>query len=272
MSGYNWLYTVWNNNAYLLLFIVFILICIIVLFNLHKRKSDNFYNINTQFASASDITNANDNNNAILFANIDNIAKLDGNDENTYTIYTDNQQEQLTHPSQTNIIQNDILQVNSNLYTQDTINQAYQNPQDTMNTQSAKIINNTDIEDYISIDNIGNTMTDTIGGINSNLGFTLLDEIPKTLKAQQQNNPNTYDNTQTYYTGFDPNKVNGIEGNNSNEFNMNNEYKYKLVGKDDKPIIMQKDFSGVANIFAPNIYISNPPLTSNGYPDISYSV
>ena len=66
MSGYNWLYTVWNNNAYLLLFIVFILICIIVLFNLHKRKSDNFYNINTQFASASDITNANDNNNAKL--------------------------------------------------------------------------------------------------------------------------------------------------------------------------------------------------------------
>ena len=150
MSGYNWLYTVWNNNAYLLLFIVFILICIIVLFNLHKRKSDNFYNINTQFASASDITNGNDNNNAILFANIDNIAKLDGNDENTYTIYTDNQQEQLTQPSQTNIIQNDILQVNSNLYTQDTINQAYQNPQDTMNTQSAKIINNTDDPRYDS--------------------------------------------------------------------------------------------------------------------------
>ena len=116
-------------------------------------------------------------------------------------------------------------------------------------------------------------MTDTLGGVNSTLGFTLLDEIPTTFRAHSNYNfnPNTYDNTQSYNTKLDPNTVNGVEGLDGASVS-GNEYKYKLVGKNDVPIIMQKDFAGVANIFAPNIYISNPPLNSDGYPNISYSV
>jgi len=44
---------------------------------------------------------------------------------------------------------------------------------------------------------------------------------------------------------------------------------YQQVGK--SPIFMQKDFAGVANIFAPNIYVSNSPLNGTGVPDISFT-
>ena len=42
--------------------------------------------------------------------------------------------------------------------------------------------------------------------------------------------------------------------------------------QNNKPVFLQKDFDGVANIFAPNIIIQNPPLTSDGYPDISFQL
>ena len=41
-------------------------------------------------------------------------------------------------------------------------------------------------------------------------------------------------------------------------------------GSNERPIFLQKDFEGVANIFAPNIIVQNPPLTTDGYPDISF--
>jgi hypothetical protein len=41
------------------------------------------------------------------------------------------------------------------------------------------------------------------------------------------------------------------------------------IMQDNRPVFLQKDFDGVANIFAPNIIIQNPPLSSDGYPDIS---
>ena len=42
--------------------------------------------------------------------------------------------------------------------------------------------------------------------------------------------------------------------------------------QDNKPVFLQKDFDGVANIFAPNIIVQNPPLTSDGYPDITFDM
>mgnify|MGYP000946246336 CR=1 FL=1 len=62
-----------------------------------------------------------------------------------------------------------------------------------------------------------------------------------------------------------------------------NDYRYDgiktygsgLSGKflqNERPVFLQKDFDGVANIFAPNIIIQNPPLTSDGYPDISFQM
>jgi hypothetical protein len=60
---------------------------------------------------------------------------------------------------------------------------------------------------------------------------------------------------------MNPNTVDGTAGKGD----------YKLLGKNGVPIIMQKDFAGVANIFFFFIYISNPPLNNDGYPNISYS-
>ena len=284
MGEYIWSYTVWNGNAYLLLFIIFILICIILIFNLYKKKTDKFYNIpvsNTTSNTSNTVSNTTSNttsntssnttsntvsntDNNILFSNIDT---LDGNDENTYTIYIKDQDKQKTQfeldSTQNDILQNDILQGNSNLFTQDNTN---------IIGQEYNKLNN---EKYASIDSIGNSMTDMLGGINSNLGYTILEEIPTSIKALKNvnSNPNTYDNTQSYYTGLNTDALDGVEGKGSGSGSgSGSKYKYKLVGKDDTPIIMQKDFAGVANIFAPNIYISNPPLNSDGYPDISYSV
>ena len=64
---------------------------------------------------------------------------------------------------------------------------------------------------------------------------------------------------------MNPNTINGTSSVLS--------YGSGLSGKtcsNDRPVFLQKDFDGVANIFAPNIIIQNAPLTSDGYPDISF--
>jgi hypothetical protein len=167
--------------------------------------------------------------------------QLDGNDET------------LPYNSKS-VIQNDILQVDSTLYNEIASN----------SSSVIKSINYDKLGNYATVDNLGKSLTDTLGGINSNLGYTLLEEQLGTFKPNY-NNPNTYDNTQSYKTDLNPNTVDGVSL-------LGNGQSYKLGGKNGTPIIMQKDFAGVANIFAPNIYISNPPLNSDGYPDISYSV
>ena len=120
------------------------------------------------------------------------------------------------------------------------------------------------VGDYATLDSLGKGLTDTLGGIHTNLGYTLLDEQLGTFKKESVNNPYTYDNTSNYNTGINPNTVNGSGGMSS-----------KGSGKylqDNKPVFLQKDFDGVSNIFAPNIIIQNPPLTSDGYPDISFQM
>jgi hypothetical protein len=44
---------------------------------------------------------------------------------------------------------------------------------------------------------------------------------------------------------------------------------YSRDNRNNRPIFI-KDFDGVANIFAPNIIIENPPLLDDGYPIISF--
>ena len=161
---------------------------------------------------------------------------------------------------------NDILQMNSTLFTPDmSVNKA--------NTNST-------IGDYATLDSIGKGLTDTLGGVNSSLGYTVLEEQKSTSFPKQTiNNPFTYDNVSNYNTGIDANTINGNGSiNNQNGYD---DYKYNGItsygsgvsGKflqNDRPVFLQKDFDGVANIFAPNIVIQNPPLTSDGYPDISF--
>ena len=130
------------------------------------------------------------------------------------------------------------------------------------------------IGDYATLDSLGANLTDTIGGINSNLGYTVLDEQLGTFNKYSNAlpntpNPNTYDNTANYNTGMNPYTVNGVSSGTVSAVGNGTSGKYT---QDNKPIFMQKDFEGVSNIFAPNIYISNPPLTEDGNPDISFQM
>jgi len=164
--------------------------------------------------------------------------QLDGNEE--------------TLPYTSNLaVQNDILQLDSSLYT----------PNFPSSNIAANIANYAQPGNWATIDDLGKSMTDTLGGINSNLGYTLLTEQLGTFKPNY-NNPNVYDNTQNYKTGLNASTLSGasVQGAGGS---------YQQVGK--SPIFMQKDFAGVANIFAPNIYVSNAPLSDSGMPDISFT-
>jgi hypothetical protein len=150
-------------------------------------------------------------------------------------------------------VQNDIFQLDSTLYT----------PNIPSSNIAANLANYAQPGDWATIDDLGKTMTDTLGGIHSNLGYTLLTEQLGTFKPNYTN-PNAYDNTQNYKTGLNSSTLSGANVNTQGVGGS-----YKQIGK--SPIFMQKDFAGVANIFAPNIYVSNAPLNDNGLPDISFS-
>ena len=150
---------------------------------------------------------------------------------------------------------NDILQSHSTLF-EDNYSMG--------NSQNIKPDNYGTIGDYATLDTLGKSLTDTLGGVDTGLGYTILEEQLGTFKREEISNQHTYDNTSNYYTGMNAKTVDGVttQGTGfSGKFLQNN-----------KPIFLQKDFDGVANIFAPNIIIQNPPLTSDGYPDISFQM
>lgn len=259
--GYNWIYTTWNDNEYILFLIIIILSFIIIDFGLWKHKTDTFNDIDSNNNINSDIKitkhlqnipnttaifqppNQTNPMNNIFITDKDKAnwkkasAQLDGNDESLF-------------PNDTNTNTNNISQIDSTLYNHNNVSGVDYNK----------------IGDYATIDNLGKSITETLGGIKSNLGYTVLEEQLGTFNPNNvKPNPNTYDNIQGYKTGMNPDTVSGVSTNGTGS-------NYHLLKKTGQPIIMQKDFAGVANIFAPNIYISNPPLNTDGYPDISYSV
>jgi hypothetical protein len=173
------------------------------------------------------------------------ISKLDGDQESIDTsISTQN-------GNNGNNGFNDIMQSNSSLYTSILTGKS-----------SFQSSNYASIGNYATLNSVGSTMTDTLGGIKSSLGYAILDDQLGTFTPIQQNNPYAYDNTATYQTGMNPDTVDGSN------------YKCNGYGNSSSgsPIFLQKDFTGVANIFAPNIIIANPPLTSDGLPDISFKM
>jgi hypothetical protein len=294
--GFNWLYTSWNDNEYILFLIIVILFFIIIDFKLIKRKSafTDTPSIPTTLPAttlpsttlpattlpattlpattlpattlpyqAPTATNPSNN----LFITEEEKTKwrrawgqLDGNEEtlpymsNTLlpnTPVLGNTLLPNTLVLGNTAVKNDILQLDSSLYT----------PNFPSSNIAANIANYAQPGNWATIDDLGKSMTDTLGGINSNLGYTLLTEQLGTFKPNY-NNPNVYDNTQNYKTGLNHETLSGVntQGAGGN---------YKQVGK--SPIFMQKDFAGVANIFAPNIYVSNAPLSDSGMPDISFT-
>ena len=309
--AYNWLYTSWNENEYILFLIVVILFLIIINFGLWKRKSDTFDNVvdtsnqtttthasvpnephstapiattftttttkyiptgipvniptttsptttqsNTSTSPISTTspiltpTNMNDN----LFITPDEKQKwasmwmrLDGNEDS------------LPYMSNSSI-NNSISQLDSTLYNTSTSN------------TSISTANYSSINDWATIDDLGKSLTDTLGGVNSNLGYTVIQEQLGTFKPNY-NNPHVYDNTMNYNSSMNLNGLSGVNSSNmARTSTLGSGTSYQQVGK-GTPVFLQKDFAGVANIFAPNIYISSDKaFDENTYPNVSYSV
>ena len=288
VNTYNWIYNTYNDNIYILIALIFILVSIILMFDFWKQKKDsldttlsnNKTNNKTKTKQKkdlfSDITHTNNttettqyqpplkNNfmNSSLFITPEEKAQyemarglLDGN------------QDSLVNTNGTinfKLPQNDIMQSNSTLFSND--DNANTNTNNTnANNAYVRANNYNTIGDYATLDTLGKGLTDTLGGIHTELGYTVLEEQLGTFKKEAIPNPNAYDNTSNYNTGINPKTVDGVTS-----------YGTGLSGKfsqDNKqPIFLQKDFDGVANIFAPNIIVQNPPLTSDGYPDISFEM
>ena len=285
---YNWIYNTYNDNIYILIALIFILVSIILMFDFWKQRKDSLDNTLTNNKTNnktktkqkqdlfSDITHTNNttettqyqpplrNNfmNSNLFITPEEKAQfemarglLDGN------------QDSLVNTNGTinfKLPQNDIMQSNSTLFSND--DNANTNTNNTnANNAYVRANNYNTIGDYATLDTLGKGLTDTLGGIHTELGYTVLEEQLGTFKKETIPNPHAYDNTSNYNTGINPKTVDGVSS-----------YGTGLSGKfsqDNKqPIFLQKDFDGVANIFAPNIIVQNPPLTSDGYPDISFEM
>ena len=256
--AYNWLYTSWNDNEYILFLIVIILAFIIIDFGLWKRKTDKFYNITTPQTTTQSLPTTTQLPTTTVYKPpivtnpANNIFVSDEEKEKQRKLWVQLDGDEESLASSNVAIKNDILQLDSTLYGKGT------------STSNVNTMNYDKLGNYATIDDLGKSLTDTLGGVKVNLGYTLLEEQLGTFKPNY-NNPNTYDNTQSYKTGMNSSTVDGVSTSGMGK-NINTN------GKNGTPIIMQKDFAGVANIFAPNIYITNPPLDSDGYPDISYSV
>ena len=260
---YNWLYTTSNDNIYILILIIIILFFIIVNFKLWKKKTDRFHDIRhnmsryIRYPTAYKPRVYNNNMNPNFYISKEEEARrnawsqLDGNEESL--LNTNGSKSDLA------IYQNDITQSNSTLY----------------NNSNTKLqtTNYATIGDYATLDSIGSTLTDTLGGIKMDLGYTILDDQLGTFDSSKNyNNSHTYDNTANYKTRTNPDTINGASiDDNGKIFGNGSGLSGKFI-QDNKPIFLQKDFQGVANIFAPNIIISNPPLTSDGNPDISFQM
>jgi hypothetical protein len=126
--------------------------------------------------------------------------------------------------------------------------------------------NGSTIANYATLDSLGKSLTDTLGGIDTNLGYTILDEQLGTFKASN-NTGRTYDNTLNYKSSTNPDNLESANAVQSGNTSGNN---YKKAN--GSPIFLQKDFEGVANIFAPNIYIASSPFNDDGYPDINFNI
>ena len=309
---YTWVYNTYNDNIYVLVFIIIMLFLIIYNFNYYKTKTDSTYDVEIVKSDFNNISNFNNNNNnnnnSYQNSNGDNyninleelqpnikkeskelmtsvynppiitnpynnlfisndekeqwkIAKslLDGNEESLPN----------TNGSPKNygyIPKNDILQTNSTLFANDNNSYSYND----------KKLDTSTIGDYASLDSLGKGLTDTLGGIHTELGYTVLDEQLGTFKKQEIYNPYTYDEKANYNTGMSANTIDGNPNGTNNGSNIGNtngiiNLSSSNISKcaNGQPVFIQKDFDGVANIFAPNIIIQNPPLTSDGYPDIS---
>jgi len=269
---YNWLYTTSNDNEYILILIIVALFLIIVNFKLWKRKKDLFYDIpqNTQ-----DTTPTTQDTTPTTQDTTPTTQDTTPTTQDTITsqqtqVFLDGDQETVDNTMPLPTFTNDIIQSPSTLYNNG-------NPKSNIQAN-----NYSTIGDYATLDSLGKMLTDKIGGIKSSLGYTILDEQLGTFNSYSNQNksnqnyenqtnasPNTYDNTADYKTGMNPSTVDGTSKSKISTNGVGFSGKFM---QDNRPIFMQKDFAGVANIFAPNIIVANAPLNSDGTPDIKFEM
>ena len=266
---YNWLYTTSNDNIYILILIIIILSLIIIDFKLWRKKTDNFNDIQNDLSQTQDTIPITTMYQRPMYTNAMNpnfyISKEEQERRNAWS-QLDGNEESLSNTNGSKrdptLFKNDITQTNSTLFN---------------NSKTPQLINYATVGDYATLDSIGTTLTDTLGGIKTNMGYTILQDQLGTFN-NYSNNPNnsndskTYDNTSNYKTGMNPSTVDGASIGKNGSISGTGTGLSGQFTQDNKPVFLQKDFEGVANIFAPNIIISNPPLTSDGNPDISFQM
>ena len=236
--AYNWFLNNSNDNLYILILIFVILLLVVVNFNLWKKKKDRLNNFKNSFDDVvyppPIVTNpVNDlgltEEEKLKFMR--GLQKIDGNDETLgETAYKN---DIMVGKGYTSILGNANSNVIANTFYAGTGN-------------------------YATLDSIGSSMTDTLGGIKTDKGYAYLDDQLGIFTPKEKKNEFEYDNTADYKTPMDSRTVDGYSRYGGNGANGG------------IPILLQNGFTGVANIFAPNIIIANPPLNSEGLPDISY--
>jgi len=271
---YNWLYNTSNENVYVLIVIIVILGIIIYRFKFYKKKSDNFYNIQNNVSTTAAETVAPTVAPTVAATVAPTVAPTTTkNDASMNPNFYVSEEEIARRNAWSHLDGNDesLANTNGTIYKNDIL---YFNTSDNNNNSSSNSpyqpVNYSTIGDYATLDSLGSSLTDTLGGIKVNLDYTLLEEQLGTFNNYSKKNETsistagTYDNTANYKTGMNPATVDGTSTGKISGYGTGFSGKYT---QDNRPLFLQKDFEGVANIFAPNIIISNAPLDENGNPD-----
>ena len=258
----------WTINEYILFLIVVIITFLIIDYGLWSRRSEKFYDITTTTLPATTTTlpattttvNYPRNTTTITNPN-DNLFLTDAERQRWATMWArlDGNEETLPYSS-SNIA---INQATSDLYGSGSIN------------NGIVPVNYNVAGSWATVDQLGNSLTDTLGGINSTLGYTVIQEqlgMFNPASSSSGTHENVYDNTQNYNTGVNAANLGGVSSASAYASASSINSGGGCASGRGLPILLQKDFAGVANIFAPNIYISDKALNDSGMPNIAYSV
>ena len=237
----NWIYTSSNSNFIYLILIIAILLSIVLYIGVNKfkselsRSSDNFGDINESDIYAS--VGYKLNNDDVVKWSSDWILKNERNSE--------------TPLKELDKFSNDIPFDDQSMNIKSML---YGGP---ITDELVGSNNNVNIGMFASMDSTGNAMTDTLGGIKFDYGYSVLDESIGTFK----NTPAMYqyNNIMDYKTGMNKSCSDSYGGIGN------------CMDNTRPPVFLQKDFAGVANIFAPNIIINGSPVEDDGIPNISMS-
>ena len=244
VSSFNYLYTTNNNNGYIMMVIIFLLILLILSMNWFKQKSDVIKDRFNDSSVVPYITNPTSN------FKIDLTKQLNQMEINSGTVIDSTQPTDIY-----------VKQLTSTLYGDSDFDASYDNGGNST-TSNIAAVNGMKVTGYATLDSLGKSLTDTLGGIDSSLGYTIIDEQLGTFKGIS--NPDfTYNNIANYNSTINGGNL-AAANDTSLQYNNPNPNGYnKAYG--GSPVFLQKDFEGVANIFAPNIFIAEGSKIPNIY-------